>query len=46
VRKDEDYVEITQRAMLVKKNAKTCWVRLGNGDVIKRKKKDVRWLEK
>ncbi len=47
VLKDEKYVEVTEKATLIKKNTKTCWVRLGNGDVIKRKKKDVElWQEK
>jgi hypothetical protein len=33
--------EITEKAQLLKTNAKTCWVKLSNGDIIKRKKKDV-----
>lgn len=33
--------EIRQKVRLVRENAKTVWVELPNGDVIKRHKRDV-----
>ena len=39
------YVEVTENAEIVKENSKTVWVRLYNGDIIKRKRKDVIFRE-
>lgn len=41
VLKGDIYKEITEKAELVKDNGRTVLVRLSNGDIIKRKKKDV-----
>ncbi len=43
VKQDKKYVEIKEKAVLVYRRAKTALVRLRNGDVIKRKNKDVLW---
>ena len=41
VLKDNQYQQIEERANLVKNGKKSCLVRLSNGDVIKRKLKDI-----
>lgn len=33
--------EVTENVELVKENSKTVWVKLSNGDIINRKKKDI-----
>lgn len=38
---DFKYVETIENAMIIKKNNKSAWVRLHNGDIVKRKLKDV-----
>jgi len=40
VKKGDKYVEVKEVAILVKENPKSYTVRLRNGDIIKRKKKD------
>lgn len=45
IKKDDKYVEVKEKAELVKTNVHSYWVRLSNGDIIKRKKKDVILLE-
>ncbi len=45
VKQGKKYIETKEKAILVKRTAKTSFVRLGNGDVIKRKNKDVLWEE-
>ena len=46
VRKDKQYIEIVEEATLVKKNKDTSLVKLSNGDIIKRKNRDVIMEEK
>ena len=41
LQKDDSIKEIIEKVELVKQNAKTVLVRLSNGDVIKRKIKDI-----
>jgi len=43
VNKGGKYVEIKEKALLVKKRADTVLVKLDNGDIIRRKNKDVIW---
>lgn len=43
IRQNNKYVETKEKALLVKRKAKTSLVRLENGDIIKRKNKDVIW---
>ena len=43
INKGGKYVEIKEKALLVKRRADTVLVRLDNGNLIKRKNKDVIW---
>jgi len=43
VKQGKKYIETKENAVLIKRTAKTSLVRLENGDVIKRKNKDVIW---
>jgi len=46
VRKDKQYVEVLQQVTLIKRDKHTSLVQLDNGDIIKRKNKDVIMEEK
>lgn len=41
IKKDDKYVEVKEKAELIKVNEHSFLVRLANGDIIKRKKRDV-----
>ena len=41
VKKNDVYKDITEKAELIKKNARSFIVRLSTGDIIKRKMRDV-----
>lgn len=43
INKGGKYVEIKEKASLVKRKAKTSLVKLENGDIIRRKDKDIIW---